>query len=389
MLLKGARIALNSSQAVHSDLWIRNGAVSFSPVPIDRTLTLCLDEFMIVPGLINAHDHLELNLFPRLGHGPYANASAWAQDIHRPRESPVKEHLSVPKGLRLTWGAIKNLLSGVTTVAHHNPFHSIFLEPDFPVRVVRRYGWAHSIHFSPDWHTRLERTPVDCPFLIHAAEGTDEAARSEISTLGNAGALRQSTILVHGVGVNASGLARIQRAGAGVVWCPTSNHFTLGRSLQPAVFDAGISVALGNDSAMTAQGDLLDELRFAHQTVSAERLYAMVTSEPARMLKLPAGFGRISPNGPADLLVMKDTGLSPAMTLLETHPQLVILNGQIQLISSDLASALPTNLLRSFQQVEIEGRGTYLFAAPVATMLKQTTENLRQSPRLAGKAMAA
>ncbi|MBV8073640.1 MAG: hypothetical protein JO270_27350, partial [Acidobacteriaceae bacterium] len=102
-----------------------------------------------------------------------------------------------------------------------------------------------------------------------------------------------------------------------------------------------------------------------------------------------AGFGRISPNGPADLLVMKDTGLSPAMTLLETYPQLVILSGQIQLISSDLASALPTNVLRSFQQVEIEGRGTYLFAAPVATMLKHTTEILKQSPRLAGKAMAA
>ena len=67
-----------------------------------------------------------------------------------PDRSPVKEHLAVPKAVRLAWGGLKNLLSGVTTVAHHNPYEAAVFENGFPVRVVKRFGWAHSLHFSPD-----------------------------------------------------------------------------------------------------------------------------------------------------------------------------------------------------------------------------------------------
>src|SRR5579863_4968374 len=144
MLITGARIALNGSTASSQDLWLHNGLVSFSPVPSAETLTFNLTGFLVLPGLINAHDHLEFNLFPRLGRGPYPNASAWARDIHHPDEPPVKQHVQVSKLLRLRWGGIKNLISGVTTVAHHNAYHAVFREPNFPVRVVKCYGWAHS-----------------------------------------------------------------------------------------------------------------------------------------------------------------------------------------------------------------------------------------------------
>ena len=50
-----------------------------------------------MPGLINAHDHLEFNLFPRLGRGPYPNAGEWARDIYHPDRSPIREQLRVPK----------------------------------------------------------------------------------------------------------------------------------------------------------------------------------------------------------------------------------------------------------------------------------------------------
>ena len=43
---------------------------------------------VMMPGLINAHDHLEFNLYPRLGRGPYPNAGAWARDIYHPERSP-------------------------------------------------------------------------------------------------------------------------------------------------------------------------------------------------------------------------------------------------------------------------------------------------------------
>jgi cytosine/adenosine deaminase-related metal-dependent hydrolase len=380
---------MNSSEAVNLDLWVSGGRISLSPVPTANITRLSLDGCITLPGLINAHDHLELNLFPRLGRGPYSNAALWAEDIYRPEEPPVKQHLLVAKKLRLRWGAIKNLLSGVTTVAHHNAFDPVFLEPDFSVRVMRKYGWAHSLHFSPDWETRLRQTPADTPFVIHAAEGTDEAARNEIGTLAKAGALNRPTVLIHAVGASCSDVGLLSHTKASIVWCPTSNYFMLSRTLSTAVLDSAIPVALGTDSAITSNGDLLDELRVARQTVDADRLYAMVTSEPARIFNLPTGFGRICHGGPADLMVMRDRGHTPAMTLLEEYPQLVIVRGRIHLVSSEFADRCPSQFLDSLQPLDLEGRGQYLIAAPVSSLWNTTTQALQQPLRLSGKAIAA
>jgi cytosine/adenosine deaminase-related metal-dependent hydrolase len=376
---------MSSTRTANVNLWLSGGLVSFSPVSSAQTITLDLHNSLILPGLINAHDHLELNLFPKLGRGPYPNASAWAQDIYRPHEPPVKQHLAVPKPLRLRWGGIKNLISGVTTVAHHNAFHAAFLDPGFPVRVVERYGWAHSVQFSPDWEARFRNTPGNYPFVIHAAEGTDDAAGREIRILAKAGALDRPTVIVHGVGMGSSDVELLTRANASLVWCPTSNHFTLNRSLDAAVLNAAIPIALGTDSAITADGDLLDELRVARRTVDAHRLYRMVTSEPARMFNLSAGFGQICNGGPADLLVMEDGGQTPATTLLESYPQLVVVRGRVQLVSSAFARVCPRSLIRSLQPIEVEGRGRYLISGHISSLLDETTRTLQERPRLAGK----
>lgn len=389
MLITGARIALSGSTAFRQDLWFDNGLVSFSPIPSAATLTVNLNGFLVLPGLINAHDHLELNLFPRLGRGPYPNASAWARDIYRPDSSPVKQHMEVPKLLRLLWGGIKNLISGVTTVAHHNAFDSIFLEPNFPVRVVKRYGWAHSIHFSPDWETRFRNTPPEYPFVIHAAEGTDEAASNELQLLSRSGVLNDSTILVHGVALTCCDVPLLERKRTSLVWCPSSNQFTLNSTVDREVLNSNIPIALGSDSAMTACGDLLDELRVAHRTMDAQRLYEMVTSEPARMFKLPHGFGKIQHGGPADVLVVRDAGQPPAATLLRRYPELVIVGGQIRLASDTAASLWPPSALTSLEPIEVEGRGRYLIAADVPRLFNETTRSLQKAPRLAGKAIAA
>jgi hypothetical protein len=289
----------------------------------------------------------------------------------------------------LRWGGIKNLVSGVTTVAHHNAFHPVFADRTFPVRVVKRYGWAHSLHFSPDWETRLRSTPANWPFVIHAAEGTDEAASREIEILAEAGALNPSTILVHGVAIGCSHVPLLKRKRTSLVWCPTSNYFTLKRSLDAAVLNSAIPIALGTDSALTADGDLLDELRVAHRTVDAHSLYGMVTSVPARMFRLPTGFGQICQGGPADLLIVRDSGQTPGTTLLNAYPELVIVRGRVQLASAEFARRCPARIVKSLQPLDMEGRGRYLVSENISFLLSETKQALRQNPRLAGKAIAA
>jgi cytosine/adenosine deaminase-related metal-dependent hydrolase len=338
---------------------------------------------MLLPGLVNAHDHLEFNLFPRLGRGPYWNSGDWARDIYHPDRSPIREHLRVPKRVRLWWGGLKNLLSGVTTVCHHNPYEPAVFGPEFPVRVVRRFAWAHSLEFEPDLAARFRRAPASYPFLIHCGEGTDARARRELQALDSLGALDRRTAIIHGVALGRKQLDLIGRRGAALIWCPTSNLAMLGRSVSREILRSGIPIALGTDSALSAPVDLLEELAVARRYLPAshleERLYEMVTTIPAKILRLP-------PQALAcDWVAVRSEGRSPAMALLKGSIALVVVRGRIRLIEPSLAQQLPADFTRQFQPLTIEGRPTVLVDADVRALRRAAGRHLGSTLRLAGK----
>jgi cytosine/adenosine deaminase-related metal-dependent hydrolase len=276
----------------------------------------------VLPGLINAHDHLELNHYGRLKpRGPYGNATAWIDDL-RPslRDDPsIRAGRHHPLAARLFIGALKNLLSGVTTVAHHNPLYRE-IGRAFPVRVLRRYGWAHSLTLEQhpvgargeaggNVRERCFATPHDAPFMVHAAEGTDRAAAEEVARLEALGCLRPNTVIVHGVAMTASDWELVLMRGASLIWCPASNEFLFGstaavRAHLDSSGRAWQHICLGSDSRISGSRDLLDELRAAAGWgVAAIELLRMVTEVPARILKLPEA-GRIELGLPADLVVL-------------------------------------------------------------------------------------
>ena len=305
---------------------------------------------LVLPGLINAHDHLELNHFGRLKfRASYENAAQWIDDMRlRLREDPeIRQARAHSLSDRLQIGALKNLLSGVTTVAHHNPLYPE-LRRRFPIRVVRRYGWAHSFFLEGepvgargergyDVASAYHATPPRTPFVVHIAEGVDARARSELAQLEERGCLGPNTVLVHGVGITPEQWPRAHRRGAGLVWCPSSNHFLLSHSAPVRAFldhepTARPRICLGTDSRLSGARDLLDELRFAQATtrVTPSELLHMVTATPARLLRLPQA-GRLVPGFPADLVVVPQLGDDPASSLLATRRhqlQLVVVGGR-------------------------------------------------------------
>jgi cytosine/adenosine deaminase-related metal-dependent hydrolase len=346
-----------------------------------------LSGHLLLPGLINSHDHLEFNLYPRLATGPHPNYMAWAAAVYQPDSAFVKQQLAIPKAIRLVWGGLKNLLSGVTTVAHHNPYEPKVFNVAFPVRVVRRYGWAHSTHFSPDLTQRYSDTPRGWPFLVHAAEGTCAKAAAEIRTLDEAGLLTDRTVLIHGVALDLTGAKLLRRRRTSLVWCPSSNLFTIGQTMRGDLLRSGLTIALGTDSALTGEGDLIDELRVAGTFggMTPKRLFDMVTTVAARVLQLRRGEGRIVEGGVADLVAVADKGGKPADALSEMNPELVVLGGRIKLLSRRLGEQLPRRRKAGLEPVSIEGRGDYLVDANIAELYASVASELGTNFRLAGK----
>jgi cytosine/adenosine deaminase-related metal-dependent hydrolase len=390
MKLIGAQVAKSATQVEREDVYIRGGRIVRFANMGQRAVEIDLSGCLLLPGLINGHDHLEFNLFPRLDTGPHANYVDWAASVFHPDQEPIRTHLRVPKQVRLRWGGLKNLFSGVTTVSHHNPYDPLFTA-EFPVRVARRFGWAHSIHFAPDFRKRCRDTPPEWPFLIHAGEGTDDLARNEIGRMHWAGVLGERTVLIHAVALEKQGLEMVRQTGAGVVWCPSSNLHTIGQTLGPKVLASGLPIALGTDSALTARGDLIDEFsvvkRLGHLT--DRDVYDMVTSVPAQLLRLRNGEGEIRTGGVADLLAVFDNQGSPASALDRLRPQLVIVGGKVKLVAARFADRLPASITASLERICLEERDEYLVDAPVAELLAISRRFLPEGIALAGRRVAA
>jgi cytosine/adenosine deaminase-related metal-dependent hydrolase len=397
---RGARVARSAYNARYRTLSVRGsriqsvcmtGAASPCRESIDGT-NIDLSDCLVLPGLINVHDHLDFSVFPRLGRGPWPSWREWGAEIHRSARATINECLRVPHEVRLWWGGIRNLLCGVTTVCHHNPYAPEVFGADFPVHVLREYGWAHSLADVRRVDERFHQTPPQWPFILHLAEGTDEASESEFDAIEGLLRLDNRIVLIHCVGLTPPQWERAARTGTGVAWCPSSNLYTLGKTLAADQVTGFPNIALGSDSPLSGEGDLLDEIRLAHLEIGvpAPLVYELVTSTSARLLRLSAGEGGLQPGSKADLLVVRDRELTPAQTLVELtwrDVDLVMQSGRIVLLSATLADRIPSELKEGLQQISIEGVDR-LVCAPVTDLWMQAFAALGRKPTLSGRTLS-
>jgi len=328
--LRGA-LVVQADGPVRAPLYF--GGDRISAAPAEDAATVDLPGHLVFPGLINAHDHLHLNAVPPLrAPAPFPNSYAWAEGFGAHfRDPAVAAALARPMAIRCWQGGLKNLLAGTTTVAHHDPWDAALDAPNFPVRLLRRFGWCHSLGqapreglpgkvldrlaglfgapdpFGPPVVESFRATPAGAPFLIHLAEGTDAIARGELARLEALGCLAANTLLVHGVGLSRKDTDRVIARGAGVVWCPSSNLALLGATLAPRrLFEAG-RLALGTDSRLSGGRDLLDELggATARGDLEPAELLRLVTVDAARLLVMPE-VGSLAPGKRADAVIVRE-----------------------------------------------------------------------------------
>jgi cytosine/adenosine deaminase-related metal-dependent hydrolase len=173
------------------------------------------------------------------------------------------------------------------------------------VRVLAKYQFAQSPGTTPALRRTYRTTDRRIPWLIHAGEGTDERCRGEVRALAEANVLRQNTVLIHAITLDAGDPERIAAAKACAVWCPQSNRRLYGATADLAALRAaGVRIGLGSDSPMAGARDPLSNLTAARgeRVVTDTELVEMATRGSAEVARLPGG--RTEPGQPADLVLV-------------------------------------------------------------------------------------
>jgi cytosine/adenosine deaminase-related metal-dependent hydrolase len=350
----------------------RISALGARPASGERVLDLGGDR--IFPGLINAHDHLQLNGLPHLIYRPrYANASRWISDVKRRLDSDPEliAQRAVSRADRLLLGGIKNILSGVTTVAHHDPLHACLIGSQFPTRVLSQFGWSHSLYLDGAASVRRSHhaTPVGQPWIIHAGEGTDAEAAAEFDRLLDLDCITSNTLLVHGIAFSAHQQRLLATAGAGLIWCPSSNLNLYGSTPDVSELIALRRIALGSDSRISGGRDLLEELRLAREVSGHDEdtVVPLVTGQAATLLRF-ADRGVLRQGALADLMVLP-AGMSLSQAT-RADIRLVVLDGRP--CYGDWCYAAALDSPENFARVRIDGREKALARAWV--------QRLAQSP---------
>jgi cytosine/adenosine deaminase-related metal-dependent hydrolase len=343
-----------------------------------------LDGRVLLPGLLNGHDHLDFSTFPPLGRPPYRNVQAWARDVDAEAATPaVTAALAVPLADRLFLGGLRNLLSGVTAVAHHGTFHRSLARPDFPVRVLLRYEFAASAGLTAELRKTYRTTDRRIPWMVHAGEGKGEDSRREIDKLAEQNVLRQNTVVVHGIAFGADEARRMAAARATLIWCPESNRRLYGATADLAAFlAAGVPVGLGSDSPLTGVRDALSNLEAARDegVLSDEALVRLATEGTSEAARLPRG--GVASGDVADLLAV--TSREELLSGHRASVALVLIGGRALYGERGLMTALQPKVAL----VRVDGAERYLEAEigrRAAGILKRNPA-LRRIPWLTGVA---
>ena len=254
-------------------------------VAIDGQRDASIDgtNLLAFPGLFNAHDHLDFNLFPMLG-SKYKHYLEWGPDIHRNHGDTIRQILEVPYVLRVKWGMIKNILNGFTRVIDHSakpvPFKFDYID------IYNDFQYLHSIALTKHWRLKLNNPLNRLPAMIHIGEGVNSDAHKEIDKLLHWNILKKELIGIHAIAMDSHQAEKFKA----IVWCPASNEFLYGKTADVDKLKDATSILFGTDSTISSSANFWQHLRQARhvQRMSDQEIFSAITHTPERTFQLPA-----------------------------------------------------------------------------------------------------
>ncbi len=337
------------------------------PEAVDGTL-ICTDG-VVLPGLINAHDHIHYGTMPRWRHGTrlFLNRYDWQSNAGYIAFMRAYRAISGTHLCEMTkYGEARMLLGGATAVQGSAGAAACVapilrnldvngaegLDPyELRERVSRISGLGAS--GAAAIAAGLADGSIDA-FVPHLAEGIDESSRAEFDTLRNLGLLVAGTGIIHGTGGGTIEFARMAAHGAALIWSPRSNVDLYGLTTNVPVARAfGVPLAIGPDWTPSGSWSVPEEMRCVDEidstyyadSIPDREIVEAATSTAARILGLEAALGRLAPGMRADVTVVAGDRAAPYRSVIDASPRhvrLVLRDGALLYGDADLAAPLAT-----------------------------------------------
>jgi len=324
---------------------------------------------VILPGLVNAHTHLELtSLCDRLTR--FTSFTDWISQLIRQRQKWTRDQFasSARQGARLSLASGTTLAGDITssgvgwhaaadvslrrvvfeevislspdrsneavaqldrliTEASRNPLQIHAVSPHAPYstsselyRQSSEYAKARGMLLA----THVAETVAELEFLQNGTgefrdfldhmgvlpAGWKPPRLGPIQYLDSAGILGRSSLLIHCNYLDEDAIDRLKTSDTNVVYCPRSHAF-FGHENHPIrrLLDSGINVALGSDSLASNHSlSMLEEMRFLfgkRKDLTPEEIFRAATSSGARALHFGGVLGRLKRGYWADMAILE------------------------------------------------------------------------------------
>jgi cytosine/adenosine deaminase-related metal-dependent hydrolase len=364
-----------------SNLLVRNGAVHVTATgwissvetwrksPGDGVGVVDWGTAVLMPGLVNAHTHLELSrLQGELG--PAASFTAWLSKLIESRRgwSPDDYLDSVREGSRLSLRSGTTLVGDISNSGQSRQAlkserfrkvvfeEAIALAPDRAEESIANVNLRLStvaddslLHSGISPHAPYSVSPAlyqglaglarlrDLPLATHLAETECEVDFLEsgigefrgfldalgaipgdwiapglhpVAYLDGLGVLGRTSLLIHCNYLDEKSMSTIHRSRSSVIYCPRSSSF-FGHENHPVrrLLDLGVNVALGTDSLASNDSlSMLDEMRFLarqRRDLDASAVLNMATVNGAAALLFAGQLGLLRAGYRADMIVLR------------------------------------------------------------------------------------
>ncbi|MCE9625492.1 MAG: amidohydrolase family protein, partial [Deltaproteobacteria bacterium] len=321
---------------------------------------------LVMPGLVNAHAHLELTALEGLNYrGDFVD---WIREVLKAKQGlePQGQDLAMHEGI------LRTLRGGTTTIGDHlspgsNPEslllsplrgrifvevlgvvpevaadmyraakvlreecrstpsrfevipspHSVHaLAPEILRKVLKEPASVHSIHLAesePERRYFAEASGTMHDLIASRGEAIVRSAPSPILELEAEGLLDGRILAIHGNYLEQAEIRLMAERGIGVVHCPFSHAYFEHRDFPMKDYrTAGVNVALGTDSLASAKTlSMLEVLRETSRKfpgLDRGEIFAMATEGGAKALKMGASIGSLEAGKKADLIAVSQTG---------------------------------------------------------------------------------